>query len=211
MTENDQVLPERLGSNVRALCKRTWWVFLLSGIASVAFGVLAILNPGVALTVLALYLSAWLLIDGVVNIVGAVGNRDKDGWGVMLLMGILGVLVGGYALLNPPVSIMAFLYLVSFMAFFLGIALIALGRKVRQEIEREWVLYLTGALSVVFGVMILIQPASGATTVVWMIATWAIVIGLLRFFFAFFVRNLKDNLIDRLQAGSRPAGQGTSD
>ncbi len=200
MNENGAVLPAELGNNVRALCKRTWWVFLLSGIASVIFGVLAILNPGVALAVLALYLSAWLLVDGVVNIVGALGNRDKDGWVLMLVMGVLGVLVGGYALLNPPVSIVAFLYVVSFIAVFLGITLISLGRKVREEIEREWVLYLTGALSVVFGVLILLQPASGAASVVWMIATWAIIIGLLRIFFAFFVRNLKDDIGQRLQA-----------
>lgn len=200
MTENNAVLAGELGTNVRALCKRTWWVFLLSGIASVIFGVLAILNPGVALAVLALYLAAWLLVDGVVNIIGAVGNRDKDGWVLMLVMGVLAVAVGGYALLNPPVSIMAFLYVVSFIAIFLGVTLISLGRKVREEIEREWVLYLTGALSVVFGVLILLQPASGAASVVWMIATWAIIIGLLRIFFAFVVRNLKDNVGERLQA-----------
>ena len=87
MAENNLMTEAELGRNVRALCKRTWWVFLLSGIAAVIFGVLAIFNPGAALAVLALYLSAWLLVDGVVNIVGAVGNRDKDGWVIMLLMG----------------------------------------------------------------------------------------------------------------------------
>jgi uncharacterized membrane protein HdeD (DUF308 family) len=208
--ETGQVTTPELGKNVRALCKRTWWVFLLSGIAAVVFGVLAIFNPGVALAVLALYLSAWLLVDGAVNIAGAITNRDKDGWVILLLMGILGVLVGGYALMNPPLSMMAFLYVVSFMAIFLGITLISLGRKVREEIEREWVLYLTGGLSIIFGVLIVLQPESGALSVVWMIATWAIIIGLLRIFFAFFVRNLKEDLGDRLQAAKEGGTPGSA-
>jgi uncharacterized membrane protein HdeD (DUF308 family) len=84
------------------------------------------------------------------------------------------------------------------MAIVLGISLIAMGRRVREVIEREWVLYLSGALSIVFGVLILLQPASGALSVVWMIATWAIIIGLLRIFFAFFVRGIKEDVTERL-------------
>jgi hypothetical protein len=38
--------------------------------------------------------------------------------------------------------------------------------------------------------------------VVWMIATWAIVIGLLRIFFAFFVRNLKEDVGERIRGGT---------
>lgn len=185
-------------SSIRRLCKRAWWVFLLGGIASVIFGILAFINPAIALAVLALYFAAWVLVDGVVNIVGAISNRENDGWVLLLLIGILGTLVGGYALLNPPLSMLAFLYVVSFMAITFGALMIGLGRKVRQEIEREWVLYLTGALSVLFGVLIIFQPESAATSVVWMIATWAIITGLLRIFFALFVKNLPEHVGNRL-------------
>jgi uncharacterized membrane protein HdeD (DUF308 family) len=202
MSDSQQAIPAELGKNVRALCKRTWWVFLLSGIAAVIFGILAFINPGVALAVLALYFAAWVLVDGVVNVVGAFQNRDKDGWVWILLMGILGVIVGAYALLNPPVSMVAFLYVVSFMAILLGIGLIALGRKLREELNSEWLLYLTGALSILFGILIAFQPASAAASVVYMIATWAIVIGLLRIFFAFFIRNLKEDVGERIRGGT---------
>lgn len=187
-------------NNIRKLCKRAWWVFLLGGIASVIFGVLAFIDPAIALVVLALYFAAWVLVDGVVNIVGAISNRENDGWVLLLLIGILGALVGGYALLNPPVSMLAFLYVVSFMAIMFGVLMISLGRKVRREIEREWVLYLTGALSVFFGVLIIFQPESAATSVVWMIATWAIITGLLRIVFALLVKNLPELVGNRIDA-----------
>ena len=186
--------------NIRKLCKRTWWVFLIGGIASIIFGVLAFINPGIALAVLALYFSAWVMVDGAVNVAGAVRHRDQDGWILMLLLGILGVLVGAYALFNPPVSMIAFLYVVSFMAIMFGVLLISMGRKVREQVEREWILYVTGAVSVVFGVLIIFQPESGAKSVVWLIATWAIITGLLRILFSFFVRNMAEDVGETIRA-----------
>ena len=66
----------RLGSDAQALCKRTWWVFLVGGIASVIFGVLAFINPGIALLVLATFFAAAVLVDGAFIIAGAIQNRD---------------------------------------------------------------------------------------------------------------------------------------
>jgi uncharacterized membrane protein HdeD (DUF308 family) len=185
-------------ANARVLCKRVWWVFLIGGIASVVFGVLAFVNPAVALLVLSIYFAASVLVDGVVNIVGAVQNRDKDGWWMILLIGLLGSLVGAYALINPPVSMAAFVYLVAFMAILLGMFLVMLGRKVREKIDREWVLYVAGALSIIWGILIIVQPGSGAVSVVYMIGSWAIMLGVLKIIFALKARNLVENAGERI-------------
>lgn len=172
------------------LCSRTWWVFLIGGLASVAFGILAFINPGVALLVLGIYLAAFLLVDGVANIWGAVTNREKAGWWMMLILGLLGVAVGGYALAVPVVSVLVIVYMVSFMAMLFGVSAIYLGWKVRQEISTEWLLYLSGALSILFSGMILWRPVAGTLSVVYLIAAWAIVIGLFRIGFALQARKL---------------------
>jgi uncharacterized membrane protein HdeD (DUF308 family) len=101
-----------LGADAQALVRRAWWVFLVGGIAMVAFGALALVNPGIALLVLATFFAASVLVDGVSNVVGSIQNRDKDGWWIMLLIGLLGAGVGGYALFNPPISILAFVLIV---------------------------------------------------------------------------------------------------
>jgi uncharacterized membrane protein HdeD (DUF308 family) len=189
-----------LGRSAQALCKRTWWVFLVGGIASVIFGVLAFINPGVALFVLAMFFAASILVDGAFNVVGSVQHREKDGWWVMLLIGILGIAVGGYALLNPPVSMMAFVFLVAFQAMLLGVFLVMLGYKVRQATSREWILYLAGALSILFGCLVILNPAAGGATIVYLIASWALVIGVLKVVFAFKVKNLPEQLGDRVSA-----------
>jgi len=183
-----------VGADAAALCRRTWWVFLIGGIASVAFGVLAFARPGLALFLLATFFAAAILVDGAFNIVGAVQNRDKDGWWLMLLIGLLGAVVGAYALLNPPLSMVAFVLIVAFQAILLGAFLVMLGYKYRKATTREWILYLTGGLSVLFGVLVVARPAIGGVTIVYMIAAWAIVIGLLKVVFAMRVRSLADRV-----------------
>ena len=182
-----------LANDARSYCKRTWWVFLIGGIASVLFGILAFIEPGAALFVLAMYFAAFVLVDGAMNIWGSVTNRDRDGWWISLLLGLVAVGIGVFALLNPPVSMVAFLYLVAFMAIATGVSLLVLGWRVREVTKSEWLLYVIGALSLIFGGIILFQPAESAQGVVAFIASWAILIGALRIYFAFKARSLIDD------------------
>jgi uncharacterized membrane protein HdeD (DUF308 family) len=186
-----------VGGNARVLCRRTWWVFLLGGLASVVFGALAMMKPVTAWFLVSVFFAASIVVDGVFNVAGSVQHREKDGWWIMLLMGILGVAVGGYALLNPPVSMMVFLYVVAFQAVMLGCFLVMLGYKVRAATEREWILYLAGTLSVVFGILVIVNPVVGSISVITMIAVWALVTGALKILFAFRIRNLPDRIGDR--------------
>jgi uncharacterized membrane protein HdeD (DUF308 family) len=191
---NSDGLMGKLGADARALCKRTWWVFLVSGIASVIFGVLAISKPVAAWLVVSLFFAAAILVEGAFNLVGAIQNRQKDGWWIMLLIGILGLLVGAFALLSPPAAMMAFLYLVAFQVIMLGVFTIMLGYRVRATTDREWILYLMGALSVLFGIMIIAKPALGGASVIAMIASWALIVGALKIIFAFRIKSLPDRV-----------------
>ena len=200
--EREGTLKSLLADGACNLCKRVWWTFLIGGIASVIFGVLAFFNPGVALFVLGLYLAAYLIVDGGVNVWGAVTNREKDGWWAMLLLGLLSIAVGIYALLVPAASMLAIVYMAAFIAMLIGVSSLMLGWKIRQEVSSEWVLYVTGILSVLFSLLILFRPGVGGATVVYLIATWAILIGALRIFFAFHVRKLGNRIEDRAEAGA---------
>jgi uncharacterized membrane protein HdeD (DUF308 family) len=194
----DKAMPARDKKSVQAFCKRTWWVFLIGGVAAVIFGILAFAKPGIALLVLASYFAAMVLLDGALNAWGALSNRDKDGWWIMLLLGILAVIAGGYALFHPALSMPVFVLLVAFTAIFIGALLLALGFKIRKETEREWVLYLTGAVSVLFGALIIARPLEGSVSVVYLIAWWAVLLGALKIWFAFKVKNLPENISKRL-------------
>ena len=181
---------DHLSKDAQALVKRAWWAFVVGGLAMVAFGVIALARPGIALLVLATFFAASVLVDGLSNIASSLQNRDKDGWWLLLLMGVLGAGVGGFALFNPPLSIMAFVLIVVFEAMMLGAFMIMLGYKVRKATSREWMLYLGGALSILFGVLVLANPAVGGLQIVFLIAIWSLIIGVLKVIFGLKVRAL---------------------
>jgi uncharacterized membrane protein HdeD (DUF308 family) len=202
MAQQSGGIVQELAGDARAFCRRTWWTFLIGGIASVVFGVLAFANPGLALLVLGMFFAAYLLVDGAVNIWGAITQRGKDGWWAMLLFGILGVAVGVYALLRPPITMIALIYTVAFMAIVIGATLLALGWKIRKIVSTEWMLYVTGILSIIAGVFILARPGIGGISVVYTIATWAVLIGILRIVIAFRVKNLPERVEERLRSAA---------
>jgi uncharacterized membrane protein HdeD (DUF308 family) len=175
-------------------------VFVVGGLASVIFGVLAFLRPGLAVFVLAMYFAASILVDGAFNAAGALGHRGKDGWWVMLLMGLLGLAVGGYALVNPPLSMMAFVYLVAIQAVLLGVFLVMLGYKVRKATTREWMLYTAGALSAALGLLVIANPLAGGVSIVYLVACWAVAVGALKVWFGLKVKNLGGRLGDKFSA-----------
>ena len=49
----------------------------------------------------------------------------------------------------------------------------------RKTIRNEWLLILSGAISVLFGLAVIVVPGAGALALVWLIGAWAIVSGLL--------------------------------
>ena len=63
--------------------------------------------------------------------------------------------------------------------------------RLRKIIANEWLLILAGIASVLFGVIMLFQPAAGALALIWLIAAWALVFGILLIVLAFRMRNWK--------------------
>jgi uncharacterized membrane protein HdeD (DUF308 family) len=63
--------------------------------------------------------------------------------------------------------------------------------QLRKEVEGEWWLILSGALSVAFGVLLFARPGVGILALVWWIAGFAIVFGITNIALAFRVKQFK--------------------
>lgn len=48
---------------------------------------------------------------------------------------------------------------------------ISAGVRIRRDVKGEWVLYLSGAASLLFGILLLISPGTGAVALVWLIGS----------------------------------------
>jgi len=187
---------------MEALLKRSWWALLLGGIALIIFGGFAFFWPGKTLLFIATFFAATVLVDGVITAISAIRNRGLSGqWWLWLLMGILGIVAGAIGLRQPEVAAGALLLLISAYAIAIGVLTIWAGFRLRKEISNEWLLWLLGAISVVFGVLMITQPAAGLLGLVWAIASWAVAIGILKIMLAFKARNFRE----RLQQSAAPA------
>ena len=134
------------------------------------------------------FFAASMLVDGVFNAAAGIRHRNKDGWWLMLGLGIAGIVVGGYALMNPALTMAAFVFAAAFMAIVAGASLIALGYRIRKESEREWLLYTTGGLSLLFGALVFFDPREYGPSLMVLIAIWALGIGAMRIWIAFRMR-----------------------
>lgn len=175
-----------------------WWIFLLRGVFALVLGILALIWPGVTFTTMIIFLGAYLFIDGLFAIVGAVGARKtSDNWGLFLLSGLLGVLLGILTLVNPFVTGAALIYLVAFWALLAGLLEIILSIRLRKVITGEGWYILGGLLTVVFGILLIANPVAGAITLTWIFGFYAIVIGIMLLSLAFRLKNRKN--LDRMR------------
>ncbi len=157
---------------------RNWWVVALRGVVAILFGVLALVWPGLTLEILVLFFGAYALVDGAFAIVAVATNRaGHDTWWVLLLEGLVGIAAGIITLLRPGLATLVLLYVISFWAIVTGVLEIVAAIRLRKEIQGEWLLALSGIVSLVFGVLLLLFPAAGALTVGWLIGVYAIVFG----------------------------------
>lgn len=178
--------------------ERNWWVPLVRGIAAVLFGLAAFVWPGLTVAVLMLLFGAYVLVDGVFGVIDSIRYRNRiDNWGWWLLDGVLGIVVGALTLFMPGVSAFVLLMVIAGWAIVGGVLRIVAAIQLRKRIEGEWLLILSGVLSVLFGVLLVALPGAGILSLVWLIGFWAVLLGMTLIALAFRLRRLGRDLSAR--------------
>jgi uncharacterized membrane protein HdeD (DUF308 family) len=159
---------------------RYWWAIALRGVVAILFGILAFVWPGLTLEVLAILFGAFVFVDGVFAIIAAVRARGEQArWWALLLEGITSVVLGFLVWLWPLGAVIVFIYFVAGWALITGLLAILAAIRLREHIEGEWRLVLSGVLSIVFALLIAFWPLAGVLAAAWMIGGYAILFGIL--------------------------------
>ena len=174
---NVHAMPAPTGGVLLHALARNWWLILLRGVCAVIFGVLTFIWPGVTLLTLVLLYGAYALIDGAIAIWAAiVGGEPAPRWW-LLIVGLLGIGAGLVTLLMPGVTALVLLYFIAFWAILTGVMQIVGAIRLRKEIDNEWMLAASGVLSVLFGVILIVQPGAGALGLIFVIGAYAVIYG----------------------------------
>jgi uncharacterized membrane protein HdeD (DUF308 family) len=192
-TERDA---RRLTMRIRVLdadtLSRNWWSVLLRGLAAIIFGILTFLAPALSLATLVLLFGAYAIADGVFAIVAAVRRRrDADRWGMLLVEGIASIVIGLITLAMPGITTLVLLFIIAAWALVTGVLEIAAAIQLRRTISGEWMLALSGVLSIAFGVVLMVFPAAGAVALVLWIGAYALLFGVVLTMLAFRLRGLR--------------------
>jgi uncharacterized membrane protein HdeD (DUF308 family) len=173
--------------------QRGWWLILLRGVLAVAFGIMALVWPGITVLALVFVWGVYAVVDGISEIGlamrGGQGLTSAGRWALGLL-GLLGVAAGVIAFVWPAITALALAYLIGFWAILTGILEIAAAIRLRDEIENEWLMGVSGALSVILGLILIIAPGAGALGLVAVIAVFAIAWGVALIILSFRIRRL---------------------
>jgi len=178
---------------------QNWWAIALRGVCAVLFGIAAFAWPGVTLTVLVLFYGAYALVDGLLAVAWAVFGRHAGPFPLgVLLAGLAGIAVGLMTFIWPGLTALVLLYLIALWAVARGIFEIVAAVHLRRELADEWLLALSGMLSLVFGVLMLWAPGAGALALLWWIGGFSILVGVVTIGLGLRLKGVHDRLARRL-------------
>jgi len=174
---------------VRSL-SQNWWLVVLRGVLGILFGLLAFIWPGITWLTLILLFGIYAIVDGLVAIwTGFSHTRDTPRWWVFLVEGLIDIAAGIVALIWPGLTSLILIFMIASWAVITGILEIVAAIRLRNEITNEWMLGLGGLISIGLGVLLFLRPVAGGLAIIWTIAAYALIFGVLLVILGFRLRN----------------------
>jgi uncharacterized membrane protein HdeD (DUF308 family) len=176
-SENDRfrrssaAVPDSLGEALA----RNWWLIALRGVLGVIFGVIALVMPIATILALVLLFSAYMVVDGAIAIYAAIrAARKQEGWGFLLFQGIASLAAAAIAFMWPGLTVVAFVLLIAAWSIVSGCLMLAAAMRTEQA---RWWLVLGGAAALLYGLLMIVAPLSGAVVLTWWLGAFALVFG----------------------------------
>jgi uncharacterized membrane protein HdeD (DUF308 family) len=152
---------------------------LIRGIVGVAIGALAILWPGITLAVLVGIFGFYAILDGITNLMLGLSRREPHtGSWAQAVQGVVGVCAGVLALLWPGVTALVLVLFIGAWAIVTGVLEIIAAVRLRRVISGEWLLALSGCMSVLFGILVFAFPGAGAVSIAWILGVYTVAAGM---------------------------------
>lgn len=198
--ESEELVPV----GARELADR-WPMLAARGAVALAFGIFAFLNPGFTLAALVLTWGGWMLVNGGLDIgLGIKRHRLHQHWGWLIFDGVVSIAAGVVTFVWPRITALVLLLVIASWAVVTGVAQIGTAVRLRKQLRGEWLLGLAGVVSILFGGLLFLFPGAGALAVIYWLAAYAVVFGVLLIAAALKLRSWARGQERRLPPGGVP-------
>ena len=174
---------------------RYWWLPLVNGICVALLGAFAFVAPDAVLFVVLICCGLYWLIDGANSVSLAMAmrhTRSRLSW-QLLASGIISILAAVLTLAWPGAASIALFLIVAVWSIAHGISELLAAIHLRKYVQGEWILYAMGATSILFGIVLLLNPGAGILLFAWMLGAFAWVRAALLCALAFQLRGIRRN------------------
>lgn len=166
-----------------------WGSVLLRGICAVLFGLLILDWPGGLIVFIVYLFGACALVSGLFSLFTGFSPRAEGKRTLLLLQGAIGVILGIFVFRQPEITTLVLILLIAIWAILTGAFELALSFKLPAGTPGRGLIGLSGALSALFGILVLSHPLAGIFAVILIIGLYAIVGGILLVLLSFGLRS----------------------
>lgn len=160
----------------------SWWSFLIRGIVALAFGIVMIAYPSATAKTFFWIFGLFVLVYGLIDLIrGIVRLFKKEKWFATFAWGAVSFVIGGIILGHLDKATAGLLWvmaiLVGIWVIVLGIVELAAAFDLPPGTGRGWIGIL-GAISIIFGIIILVYPFGSVYALMVIIGIYAIIAGI---------------------------------
>ena len=172
-------MPPNTAAGFPSLAKKIWIFAIIRGVLAIIFGLIALFSPIATAVALAIVIGAYAIVNGVFDIIEAIRHRGSSSMVFRIVLGAVSILFGILVLVWPGISLAILVIMVGIWAIIIGIIQIVASVRHRAVPHSGWVWgIIGGALSILFGILVLIWPGTGLVSIIWIVGIWAIVWGI---------------------------------
>ncbi|UKA60634.1 HdeD family acid-resistance protein [Arthrobacter sp. FW306-2-2C-D06B] len=182
------------------LFKGSGTALIIRGIAAVLFGILVVVWPGVSVLAMVILFGVYAVFDGVTNIAHYVTRKRRRSVS-QLLGGIISVLAGLVAFVWPGITALSLALVIGLWALILGVSQMALAFEVKKTVGSWWLWLITGIVTTVFGLFLVVLPGPGILSLLGLLSSFAVLVGILLIASGAALRRLGKSPFTRLSMG----------
>jgi uncharacterized membrane protein HdeD (DUF308 family) len=178
------------------LGEKHWWQILVRGIIALIFGIVVLAWPTAALIIFAILFGVFVFVDGIFTLVVATNYKAGGGRRAWLYVrSIAGIIVGLIIFFLPvvaiPLLILILVYLIAAWALVTGVMELVYAFQANQDTAIRWMFAISGILSIILGILMLIKPLIGALVIAVVVGAYAVLAGILLIILSFRLRSIK--------------------